>query len=67
VSQQGFAALPRGTNVPAGSDWIHEIKHDGFRLIIQRRGVSVDRPIPLGKFIGERVDGPPARIAEYFI
>ena len=24
---------------PAGSDWIHEIKHDGFRLLV-RRGAS---------------------------
>jgi len=22
----------RGTAVPAGPDWIHEIKHDGYRL-----------------------------------
>jgi bifunctional non-homologous end joining protein LigD len=26
----------RGTEVPAGADWIHEIKHDGSRLIVQR-------------------------------
>src|SRR4029450_800064 len=26
----------RGTAVPAHSDWIHEVKHDGFRLIVQR-------------------------------
>jgi bifunctional non-homologous end joining protein LigD len=26
-------------NPPAGSDWIHEIKHDGFRLLA-RRGAS---------------------------
>jgi ATP-dependent DNA ligase len=28
----------RGTKVPAGPDWIHEIKHDGYRLIVQRDG-----------------------------
>jgi bifunctional non-homologous end joining protein LigD len=22
--------------VPAGRDWIHEIKHDGYRLIVQK-------------------------------
>jgi bifunctional non-homologous end joining protein LigD len=27
----------RGTKVPAGPDWIHEIKHDGYRLIVQRQ------------------------------
>jgi bifunctional non-homologous end joining protein LigD len=26
----------RGTKVPYHPDWIHEIKHDGFRLIVQR-------------------------------
>jgi bifunctional non-homologous end joining protein LigD len=28
----------RGTKVPPGSDWLHEIKHDGYRLIVQRDG-----------------------------
>jgi bifunctional non-homologous end joining protein LigD len=27
--------------VPAGADWIHEIKHDGYRLIVQREGDRV--------------------------
>src|SRR3954464_9650396 len=31
----------RGTTVPAGSDWIHEIKHDGYRLIVHRDGKRV--------------------------
>jgi bifunctional non-homologous end joining protein LigD len=31
----------RGTKVPAGSDWIHEIKHDGYRLIVVREGKRV--------------------------
>jgi hypothetical protein len=31
----------RGTKVPAGSDWFHEIKHDGYRLIVQREGKRV--------------------------
>ena len=26
----------RGTKVPTGPDWIHEIKHDGYRLIVQK-------------------------------
>jgi len=30
----------RGTKVPAGSDF-HEIKHDGYRLIVQREGKRV--------------------------
>jgi bifunctional non-homologous end joining protein LigD len=31
----------RGTKVPAGPDWIHEIKHDGYRLIVVRNGKRV--------------------------
>jgi len=31
----------RGTKVPAGPDWIHEIKHDGYRLIVQLEGKRV--------------------------
>jgi ATP-dependent DNA ligase len=33
--------IPRGTKVPAGPDWIREIKHDGYRLIVQRDGKRV--------------------------
>jgi bifunctional non-homologous end joining protein LigD len=31
----------RGTKVPAGPDWLHEIKHDGYRLIVHRDGKRV--------------------------
>jgi bifunctional non-homologous end joining protein LigD len=31
----------RGTKVPTGPDWLHEIKHDGYRLIVQREGQRV--------------------------
>jgi bifunctional non-homologous end joining protein LigD len=31
----------RGTHVPADPDWLHEIKHDGYRLIVQREGKRV--------------------------
>jgi bifunctional non-homologous end joining protein LigD len=31
----------RGTEVPAGPDWFHEIKQDGYRLIVQREGKRV--------------------------
>ena len=27
----------RGTEVPDRPEWIHEIKHDGYRLIVHRR------------------------------
>jgi bifunctional non-homologous end joining protein LigD len=28
----------RKTSVPAGPDWIHEIKHDGYRMMAWRAG-----------------------------
>ncbi len=28
----------RGTKVPSSKNWLHEIKHDGYRLIVQREG-----------------------------
>jgi hypothetical protein len=31
----------RGIKVPDRPEWIHEIKHDGYRLIIQREGKRV--------------------------
>src|SRR5438045_9168897 len=31
----------RRTEVPAGPGWLHEIKHDGYRLIVQREGKRV--------------------------
>ena len=31
----------RGTKVPAGPDWLHEVKYDGYRLIVQREGKRV--------------------------
>jgi bifunctional non-homologous end joining protein LigD len=31
----------RRTAVPAGPDWLHEIKYDGYRLIVQREGKRV--------------------------
>ncbi|WP_079602060.1 RNA ligase family protein [Bradyrhizobium erythrophlei] len=31
----------RGKEVPSGADWLHEIKYDGYRLIVQRDGDRV--------------------------
>jgi bifunctional non-homologous end joining protein LigD len=34
--------LPRlGSDPPAGPGWLHEIKHDGFRILAHRDGASV--------------------------
>jgi bifunctional non-homologous end joining protein LigD len=40
----GFIApcLPSKTDrLPSGSEWLHEIKHDGFRVIARKAGVRV--------------------------
>jgi hypothetical protein len=29
---------------PIGADWLHEIKHDGFRMMVQRAGGRPQRP-----------------------
>jgi ATP-dependent DNA ligase len=35
-------AIPtRGTKVPAGPDWLYEIKYDGYRLRLERDGDRV--------------------------
>jgi ATP-dependent DNA ligase len=31
----------RAAKPPAGSDWVHEIKHDGYRLQVRREGEAV--------------------------
>src|SRR4029078_3351460 len=31
----------RGTKVPAGPDWLHEVKMDGYRLTVPREGKRV--------------------------
>jgi bifunctional non-homologous end joining protein LigD len=40
----GFIApcLPSKTDrLPFGSEWLHEIKHDGFRVIARKKGAQV--------------------------
>lgn len=36
-----FSLPIKGTEVPIGSDWIHEIKYDGYRMMVIRSGDSV--------------------------
>jgi bifunctional non-homologous end joining protein LigD len=31
----------RAPKPPSGADWVHEIKHDGYRLIVRREGTAV--------------------------
>jgi bifunctional non-homologous end joining protein LigD len=38
----GFIALPtKAHTLPSGGLWIHEIKHDGFRIIARKTGAQV--------------------------
>jgi hypothetical protein len=43
----GFTACGKGSGVeavgrpPSGPGWVHEIKHDGYRLIVRRDGEAV--------------------------
>jgi bifunctional non-homologous end joining protein LigD len=39
----GFIApcLPTKTDMPSGGEWLHEIKHDGFRIIARKTGAQV--------------------------
>jgi bifunctional non-homologous end joining protein LigD len=44
VLPAGFVApcLPTKTDkLPSGSQWLHEIKHDGFRIIARKNGSRV--------------------------
>jgi ATP-dependent DNA ligase len=36
-----FALPTKGPNVPAGPDWLHEIKHDGYRMMVIRESWRV--------------------------
>ena len=36
-----FDIPTRGKSVPSAPDWFHEIKYDGYRLIVQREGARV--------------------------
>jgi bifunctional non-homologous end joining protein LigD len=43
-STSGFIApcIPtRAVKPPAGPGWVHEIKHDGYRLQVRREGEAV--------------------------
>ncbi len=32
---------PPGATVPSGPDWLHEIKHDGYRMMLRRENDRV--------------------------
>jgi len=46
-----FCLPTNATKVPAGPEWLHEIKHDGFRIRVERDGDRV-RLIPAAAMAG---------------
>jgi hypothetical protein len=42
---------------PCGADWVHEIKHDGYRLIVRRDGPSVRHMLSVIVLSQVRVSG----------
>ncbi|WP_349253838.1 hypothetical protein [Bradyrhizobium sp. CB2312] len=36
-----FAIPVKGSKVPSGPDWLHEIKHDGYRMRLMRENDRV--------------------------
>jgi ATP-dependent DNA ligase len=36
-----FCIPTKGTKVPVGSEWLHEIKYDGYRMRVERDRVRV--------------------------
>jgi ATP-dependent DNA ligase len=36
-----FCLPTKSTGVPAGPDWLHEVKYDGYRLRLERDGDRV--------------------------
>ena len=36
-----FSLPTMGKAVPAGSDWLHEVKYDGYRMMLVRDGKTV--------------------------
>jgi ATP-dependent DNA ligase len=49
---------------PAGADWVHEIKHDGYRMIkaksftIEQRAIRSCTPAPTPKVRAKAIQSP---------
>ncbi|WP_342739686.1 DNA ligase [Bradyrhizobium sp. B117] len=48
VSRTEFALPVKGIKVPTGDNWLHEIKHDGYRIKLMREGKRVRLITPGG-------------------
>jgi ATP-dependent DNA ligase len=36
----------KASKPPSGTDWVHEIKHDGYRMIVRRDGQRAGSVVP---------------------
>ena len=41
VATRGYSLPTKTTKLPSSSEWLHEIKHDGFRIIARKNGAQV--------------------------
>jgi ATP-dependent DNA ligase len=41
AARRSIGARTLAAKPPSGPDWVHEIKHDGYRLIVRRDGKTV--------------------------
>lgn len=46
IKQTTFCLPTAGKAVPAGDDWIHEVKYDGYRMRVARSGKTVRARMP---------------------
>jgi hypothetical protein len=67
VSTDGFIdpRIPTlAAKPPSGPGWVHEIKHDGYRLIVRRDGEAVRLP---PKTSGSRIFGKPQKFRGWWL
>jgi ATP-dependent DNA ligase len=50
-----FCLPTKSASVPAGPDWFHEVKYDGYRLRLERDG---DRVLGLEGLVSKHRDRP---------
>ena len=61
---RALSAQPSRKTAPAGAGWLHEIKHDGFRMLVRREAVPLQSVIrrKMGELRHE-IHGSPSCVA----
>jgi hypothetical protein len=52
----------RADKPPSGSDWVHEFKHDGYRLIVRPDGIPAIASAAMVKLIQKDTPAPSKRL-----